>query len=121
MYGSTKAMLTQFATSLALEANSHGIDVTVFHPSYTHSNMYAKTPKVGALTILSKFGWTPDEVANVILKSIGRVVVRDFGMYAISTNMLSRLLDSGFLALSTMPFVASMAPPENTGGTKKSN
>lgn len=114
-------MLTQFATSLALEANSRGIDVTVFHPSYTHSNMYAKTPKIGALAVLSNFGWTPDDVADVMLKSVGRVVVRDFGMYAICTNILGRLLDSGFLALSAMPFVESMAPPGSIEGRKKAN
>ena len=33
MYGSTKAFLTEFATSLAPEIRCDGIDVTVVHPS----------------------------------------------------------------------------------------
>ncbi|CDF39795.1 unnamed protein product [Chondrus crispus] len=111
MYGATKAMISQFAVSLALEANSQGIDITVFHPSYTHSNLYAKTPKLDVVTFLSKFGWTPEDVANVIFASAGRVVVRDMGVYAIATNMLSRYIDSGSLAKFIMPFVESMAPP----------
>lgn len=111
MYGATKAMLSHFATSLALEADSHGIDVTVFHPSYTHSNLYAKTPKLGVVALLSKIGWTPEDVANVIFASTGRTVVRDMGAYAIATNILSRYVDSGFLTKSIMPFVESMAPP----------
>lgn len=122
MYGATKAMLSHFAMSLALEAASQGIDVTVFHPSYTHSNLYAKTPKLGVVAVLSKFGWTPEDVADVIFASVGRTVVRDMGMYAVSTNLLSRYLDAGFLTKSIMPFVESMAPPGSMDKrSKKSN
>lgn len=118
MYGATKAMLTHFATSLALEADAHGIDVTVFHPSYTHSNLYANNPKLGVVAVLSKFGWTPDDVADVIITSAGRAVVRDLGMYAVATNLVGRFLDANFLTKSIMPFVESMAPP---GSIQKQN
>lgn len=111
MYGATKALVSHFATSLAIEAENHGIDVTVFHPSYTHSNLYASTPKFGVINVLAKFGWTPEDVASVVFKSVGRVTVRDMGMYAIVTNLLSRFVDSGFLTTSIIPFRDSMAPP----------
>lgn len=103
-------MVSQFASSFAIEAERHGVDVTAFHPSYTHSNLYAGAPKVGAISFLSKFGWTPEDVADVFFSSIGRVVVRDIGLYAIGTNLLGRWLDSGFLARSIIPFRDSMAP-----------
>lgn len=112
IYGGTKAMLTQFATSLAIEADMHGIDVTVFHPSYTHSNFYAGAPKLGVVAILSKFGWTPEDVADTMICSVGRVIVRDLGGYAICTNILSRLIDTGALAVSIIPFRDSMGPPQ---------
>lgn len=36
-YGTTKAALTEFATSLAVEGRAKGIDVCVFHPSPVNS------------------------------------------------------------------------------------
>lgn len=119
MYGASKAMLTQFGQSLAVEGASLGIDITVFHPSYTHSNFYAKTPKLGVLKVLAKFGWSADNVAEVMFKSVGRVVVRDFGMYAICTNMIGRLFDGGFLASTSIPFAESAAPPGTIVGGKR--
>eukprot|EP00177_Eucheuma_denticulatum_P000305 GFKZ01000527.1.p2 GENE.GFKZ01000527.1~~GFKZ01000527.1.p2 ORF type:complete len:122 (-),score=19.56 GFKZ01000527.1:114-479(-) len=120
MYGASKALITQFALSLALEAHGHGIDCTVFHPSYTRSNLYANSPKLAVLNVLAKFAWTPEDVADVVFRSMGRVIVRDFGMYALVTNLVGRLFDSGFLAKSSVPAVPFMAPPsENAGGDKK--
>lgn len=111
MYGATNATnatISQFVSSFATEAERHGVDGTVFHPSYTHSSLYA--PNVGAMSFLSKFGWTPDDVANVFFASVGRVVVRDIDLFAIDTKVLGRWLDSGFLAPSIIPFRDSMAP-----------
>lgn len=110
LYGASKALLSHFATSLAVEAESYGIDVTVFHPSYTHSNLYAETPKLDIVALLSKIGWTPESVANVMLSSVGRVVVRDIGIYAVATNLLGRFLDPGTLTKLIIPFRDSMAP-----------
>ena len=62
------------------------------------------------MSFLSKFGWTPDDVANVFFASVGRVVVRDIDLFAIDTKVLGRWLDSGFLAPSIIPFRDSMAP-----------
>lgn len=111
MYGASKALLTNFTSSLAIEAEKHGIDVTAVMPSYTHSNFYEKTPKFDVIALLSKFGWTPKHVSNAVLASVGRTVIRDIGMYAVSTNVFGRLFDLGFLTAVIIPFRDTMAPP----------
>lgn len=110
MYGASKALLNNFMCSLAIEADKFGIDVTTVCPSYTHSNFYQSTPKLDVLALLSKFGWTPDSVADAILASVGRTVVRDIGSYAMLTNIFGRILDESFLSAVIMPFRESMAP-----------
>lgn len=111
IYGCTKASLTHFSTSLAVEAEAHGIDVSVCHPSFTHTNLYAKTPKFGVINALAKFGWQPEQVATAIFKSIGRCIVYDIGSYAVSSNILRRIIDENALASVIIPFRDSMAPP----------
>lgn len=118
MYAATKAFLSHFATSLAIEAEAYGIDICVIHPSYTHTNLYASTPKLDVVTFLSKFGWTPENVADVILSSVGRVIVRDAGWYAVVTNILGRIVDPNALSKVIIPFRDSMAPE---GAVKKKN
>lgn len=75
--------------------------------------------KLDIITLLSKMGWTPDDVAERMLACVGRVIVYDIGIYAIVTNLLGRFLDSGFLAMSIIPFRDSMAPiPDETADKK---
>lgn len=116
MYAATKAFMSHFATSLAIEAEAYGIDICVIHPSYTHTNLYAATPKLDVVTFLSKFGWSPQQVADVILSSVGRVIVRDAGWYAVATNILGRIVDPNALSKIIIPFRDSMAPE---GAVKK--
>jgi short-subunit dehydrogenase len=111
MYGASKAMLSSFATSLAIEAKNHNVDVTVVHPSYTHTGLYENQPKLDVLKLLSRIGWTPDDVADVLIASVGRVIVRDAGLYSIATNLLGRAVDAGSLAAVIVPFRHGMAPP----------
>jgi short-subunit dehydrogenase len=118
MYAATKAMLSNFAVSLSIEARNHGVDVCVVHPSYTHTNLYENNPKIGVLKLLAKFGWTGDDVANVLFESVGRVVVRDAGAYSVLTNLLGRVIDSGSLAKIIMPFRHGMAPSPQSAGRK---
>lgn len=110
MYGATKSFLSSFAASLAIEAENYGIDISVFHPSYTHTNLYANAPQLAVLSALARFGVQPDKVADIIIAGAGRVIVRDAGLYAVATNILSRLIDPGALAKIIIPFRDSMAP-----------
>jgi len=48
--GASKALLSHFASSLAVEARDNNIDVVAVHPSYTRTNLYANTPKVGTFS-----------------------------------------------------------------------
>lgn len=118
-YGASKALLSHFGNSLAIEAQQYGIDVTIFHPSYTHSNLYRETPKLDVVTFLSKFGWTPDQVAKRMFACAGRVIVHDIGFYAIITNLLGRFWDSGFLTTCIIPFRDSMAPKKTNNSPNK--
>lgn len=111
MYGATKSFLTHFASSLAIEAESYGIDVTVVSPSFTHTNLYAETPKFGVINALARIGWTPDDVAQVIVDSAGRFVARDCGAYALSTCILGRIIDNNAISKIIIPFRDGMAPP----------
>lgn len=106
--------MSHFGASLAIEAEQNGIDITVIHPSYTHSNFYANAPKLDVVAFLEKFGWTSDAVADAIFASVGRTIVRDIGAYASITNLLGRCVDSGFLASAIIPFRDSMAPPASS-------
>lgn len=112
-------MLTHLFTSVAIEAEQHGIDMTIINPSYTQSNLYEGAPKVGVLAILSKFAWTPESVAAAVFASVGRTVVRDLGAYSAFTNIIGRLIDHGALAQFIIPFRDSMAPPEETAERPK--
>jgi short-subunit dehydrogenase len=114
IYGASKAMLSNFATSLAIEAKNHGVDVLTVHPSYTHTNLYETNPKIGVLDVLSKVGWTADDVAAVMFTSVGRVLVRDAGAYSVATNLLGRAVDAGTLAAVIAPFRSSFGPPPRT-------
>lgn len=111
MYAASKVMLSNFATSLSIEARNHDIDVTVVHPSYTHTGLYEGQPKLDVLKLLSRFGWSADDVADVLIASVGRVIVRDAGLYSVLTNLLGRAVDAGFLALAIMPFRKTVGPP----------
>lgn len=118
MYAATKAFISHFAASVAIEAEAYGIDICVIHPSYTSTNLYATTPKLDVLAFLSKFAWSPQQVADVILSSVGRVIVRDAGWYAVVTNILGRIVDPNALSKVIIPFRDSMAPE---GAVKKKN
>lgn len=111
IYASSKTMLSHFAASLAIEARNHNVDVTVVHPSYTHTGLYDGQPRLGVLQLLARFGWTPEEVADALIDSLGRVVVRDIGAYSVATNIFGRLVDAGALALAIIPFRSTVGPP----------
>lgn len=105
MYGAGKAFLSEFAASLAVETKDNGIDIMCVHPSYTATNLYNKSPKLGILELLNKFAATPDEVADVIIQSVGRGFVwRDTGAYAIITRILPRVVDMVWLTFFSTLF-----------------
>ena len=79
MYASTKAFLTMFASSVAAEVRSLGIDVVVVHPSPVASNFFDKGSSLGALMAFKRFAAGPEGIANVLFQNAGRFVIRDEG------------------------------------------
>lgn len=120
MYGATKAFLNSLASSVAVEAEEHGIDVCLINPSYTNSNLYANNPKLDVIKFLQNFAWTPENVADAMFACVGRRAVCDLGGYALLTSIAGRLIDFATLVAAITPFRDSMKPPEQPGrGAKK--
>eukprot|EP00227_Mantoniella_beaufortii_P012114 CAMPEP_0197592238 /NCGR_PEP_ID=MMETSP1326-20131121/14981_1 /TAXON_ID=1155430 /ORGANISM="Genus nov. species nov., Strain RCC2288" /LENGTH=305 /DNA_ID=CAMNT_0043157915 /DNA_START=207 /DNA_END=1124 /DNA_ORIENTATION=+ len=98
LYGATKAYISSFAASIAVELKSRGIDVCAVHPSPVASNFYDKAHKLDSLSFFMNFAVKPDALPDEIFRPIGRVVWHDIGMVAIGFRMLLKLFDYGFFA-----------------------
>jgi short-subunit dehydrogenase len=83
MYGSTKAFVSQFAASLAIEVRAMGIDVLAVHPSPVASNFFDKAHKLESFEIANKAAVQPSEVPVKMLSCIGRCHLGDLGTFAI--------------------------------------
>lgn len=99
IYGCTKALLTEFATSLAPEVRSHGVDVTVVHPSPVASRFYEKAHRISALAFFQKTGTGPRTIARFLVSNAGRTVIAEQGYYCVAVRgLILKLLDVGLLA-----------------------
>jgi short-subunit dehydrogenase len=98
MYGSTKAYLTEFATSIAPELKPDGIDVLVVHPSPVATRFYEGTHSIGALEFFKGTATGPEKIAQVFFESMGRTVIRDQGYYPPMVKLILKVLDYNLLA-----------------------
>ena len=57
MYGATKAFISSFGASLAIEVKTRGIDVTVVHPSPVASRFYDKAHALDSIAFFKKCVW----------------------------------------------------------------
>lgn len=96
MYGGTKAFLSQFASCLAIEGRSRGIDVLSVHPSPVATRFYDKTHRLDALDFAKLFAVQADVLPKEIIKSIGRVYWRDIGGFAICGRLLMSMASYNF-------------------------
>jgi short-subunit dehydrogenase len=97
LYASTKSFMTLFATSVAGEVHSMGIDVVVVHPSPMDTNFFNEAGSMGVLMFFKKhFAAPPSKIADVIFSSAGRFVVRDQGAITIIFRMILKFLDFNF-------------------------
>lgn len=104
MYASTKAFLTMFASSVAAEVKSMGVDVVVVHPSPVASNFFDKGTSLGALMAFKKFAAGPEVIADVLFSSAGRCVVRDQGAVTIIFRIILKIIDGNFFSELTARF-----------------
>eukprot|EP01095_Lingulamoeba_sp_RSL-Kostka_P017906 TRINITY_DN9587_c2_g1_i1.p1 TRINITY_DN9587_c2_g1~~TRINITY_DN9587_c2_g1_i1.p1 ORF type:complete len:334 (+),score=93.02 TRINITY_DN9587_c2_g1_i1:81-1082(+) len=110
MYGSTKAFLTNFGSSLAVELKPEGIDVLVLHPSPVDTNFYSgdSVADSSSLAFFKKTATPPTNIANTILCSLGKPmsVVRDQGYFSVLLKMLLKVIDSNFLSYVMAIFIS---------------
>lgn len=104
MYASTKAFLTMFATSLAPEIRSLGVDVVVVHPSPMATNFFDAASGLGALMAFKKLAAGPSVIADVMFDSAGRWVVRDQGAVTIIFRIVLKIIDFNLFCELTARF-----------------
>jgi len=103
LYGSTKAFLTNFATSIAPELRPDGIDVFVMHPSPVNTNFYSNDSVKGSssMNFFKKTSSSPKSIAADMIANVGRFgcVIRNQGYFAIGLQFLLRIADIQFLSI----------------------
>jgi short-subunit dehydrogenase len=97
MYGATKAFVSQFAASLAIEVRANGIDVLAVHPSPVASNFFDKAHKLESLEMAQKSAVSPSSVPGKMLSCVGRSHLGDLGSMAIGVRFFVALLPYDFL------------------------
>ena len=75
IYGSSKAFLTEFATSLAPEVKYNGVDVLVVHPSPVASNFYNSVHKISSIAFFQKTVRGPENIVEYMFAGAGRTVI----------------------------------------------
>jgi len=109
MYASTKAFMTMFATSLAAEVKSLGVDVCVVHPSPMATNFFDAATGLGALMFFKNFAAGPEVIADILFNSAGRFVVRDQGAITILFRILLKAFDLNLFCEMTATFAHTSA------------
>ena len=79
IYGATKAFVSQFAGSLAVEVRNHGIDVVAVHPSPVASNFFDKAHGLDSLDLFKLAAVQPAAIPGKMLTTVGRSHVADMG------------------------------------------
>eukprot|EP00045_Choanoeca_perplexa_P004778 m.40591 g.40591 ORF g.40591 m.40591 type:complete len:336 (-) comp12761_c0_seq1:77-1084(-) len=93
LYPSTKSFMTFFASSLAAEVKSKGIDVVVVHPSPMATNFFSNSDGLQALDSFKRFAVGPEVIADVVFNSAGRFVIRDQGVITVILRVVTKILD----------------------------
>lgn len=96
LYSCTKAMLTNFASTLSAEVRDCGIDVTVCHPSPVLTNFYKATGGLASLESAKKVAVTPDMIADTFFVAAGRIVIYDQGLTTFAFRVVTKILDFAF-------------------------
>lgn len=98
IYGSSKALMTEFATSIACEVKDYGIDVVVVHPSPINSRFYDNAGRLDMLKFFKATAVSPAVIADCIFSSAGRAVVCDQGYFSIGVKLMLKAVDWNFLS-----------------------
>tara|TARA_R110002050_G_scaffold2771_2_gene15421 strand:- start:530 stop:979 length:450 start_codon:yes stop_codon:yes gene_type:complete len=107
IYGSSKAFITEFATSLAGEVRLQGIDVLVAHPSPVDTNFYhaPSASKSASVTFFRKTASPPTVICDYMFRTVGRYTcVVEQGYFAFMQKFIFKVLDPSFFASLLMVF-----------------
>jgi len=96
VYGATKAFVSEFALSLAVEVRANGIDVVAVHPSPVQSNFFDKAHKLDSLQVAIKAAVSPKTVPNKMLMCVGRCHLGDLGTMAFVTRCIVAMVPLDF-------------------------
>ncbi|KAI8608138.1 putative short-chain dehydrogenase, partial [Chytriomyces sp. MP71] len=113
LYSTTKAFLTNFATSIAPELVVDGIDVCVVHPSPTNTGFYQGAGLMSALKLFQRTAVGPQEIVDALFRCVGRTVVADHGYYSVANRILLKLLDYTVMSDLMWLFVRDQADFKN--------
>lgn len=109
LYGATKAFISSFGASIAVELRCRGIDVCVVHPSPVASRFYDNAHALDSIAFFQKFNVQPDALPDLIFASIGRSVWRDIGGVAFAFRMMMKTVDFNLMTMAASvgaPFMA---------------
>uniref|UniRef100_A0A7S3THI4 Uncharacterized protein n=1 Tax=Strombidinopsis acuminata TaxID=141414 RepID=A0A7S3THI4_9SPIT len=100
MYSATKAFISRFATSLAVEARPQGVDVVAIHPSPVGQTNFLKgTARIQAAEAFYKMSTGPEALPPMIFSKLGRgLVLADLGPVAVVMRLLTKLIDDSLFA-----------------------
>jgi len=93
VYSAGKAFLTAFAASLAIEARPHKVDVCCLMSGPVQSRFYDNVPKISTLNFFHMISSTPEQIAEILIRSVGRIVLRDANLYTYVTRLLVRIFE----------------------------
>ena len=108
LYGATKAFISSFGSSLAVELRSRGVDVCVVHPSPVASRFYDNAHALDSISFFKQFNVEPDALPDLIFAAIGRTVWRDIGGVAVAFRLMIKLLDYNLMATALSRFAPLM-------------
>jgi short-subunit dehydrogenase len=110
MYSATKAFISRFATSLAVEARPQGVDVIAVHPSPVGNTNFLKgTARIRAADAFYKVATGPEAVPPQIFALLGRgLVLADLGPVAVLMRLLTKLIDDSLFAFGFAFFAPGM-------------
>jgi len=63
------------------------------------TRFYENQPKLDVLNLMKKISDTPDTVATVLLKSIGKLTWRDSSLWALSNRIIVKVIDNNLLCI----------------------
>ncbi len=121
MYGATKAFVSQFAASLAIEVRNSGIDVLAVHPSPVASNFFDNAHKLESLEMAKQSAVSPASVPGKMLTCVGRCHLGDLGSMAVIVRGVVAIVPYDFLTgvfSFAAPYLGDYQKHNKTRGAK---